>query len=189
MAFSSHGGALLDGVAVLLPTCEALTDTAVPAPQAVSALTDYVAIVPPHAEAQTDYAVGDPVSRMADYTPAATLYLVVEHYSVHGGAVGAVIGTGQQNPTTVGTAITSTDRTTGADVGFSVASQEHVTGANVGMAVRTLTQGTGAPVGANVGTPQQNPTTVGAAIEGVSRRLDIEMSLVTEELESVEDEP
>lgn len=180
---------MLDGTVLRPDTCTALTDTYVPYPPAVPAMSDYVAVVPGHADAQTDYAAGDAVSKLADATPAVTHYLIVEAYSVSGGAIGFNVGALSQNPTTVSTAINSTSYNVGADVGFAVASTSSVTGADVGFLVGTLTQATGTTVGANIGTGQQNPTAVGANIETVGRSLDIEVSLITTELESVEDEP
>lgn len=171
------------------PSVSALTDYRVPHSSPVSGLLDSVATHFGSTPAVTDYGAGDAVSKMADYTPAATLVLVVEHFSVHGAAVGAVIGDPQQNPCAVGAAIESTDRVTGACVGMSIASEESTSGAAVGFVVGQHEQATGSTVGFNVGTPDQNVCAVGSKIETVNRRLDVEVSVVSDELAEVEEEP
>lgn len=190
MAFSSHGGLVVDYLVPTSPTVAALTDRLVPAASTAPAQVDYVAVGYGSVTAQTDYAVGDPVSRLAGYTPAATLYLVVEHFDAHLCAIGLNVGTGQYNPVTVGTVIDSTDITTLAPVGFAIASTEHHEMTAVGFNVGTLHQDTEVAIGANIGTAGAgNPVPIGMTVETVSRKLDVEVSLITTELQEVEEEP
>lgn len=190
MAFSSHGGLLVDYVIATAPSVSALTDRLVPAASSVPAAVDFVAVAFGSTPASTDYVVGDPASKLAQYTPAATLYLVVEHHDAHLAAIGFNVGTGQYNPVTLSTVIDSTDITTLAPIGLSIASTEHHTMTPVGFNVGTLHQDTEVAIGANIGTPGPgNPVPIGMTVETVTRKLDVEVSLITTELQEVEEEP
>ncbi len=190
MAFSGHGGLVVDYLVPTSPSVAALTDMLVPAASSSPGQIGYVAVAFGATPAQTDYAVGDAVSRLSGYTPAATLYLVVEHFDAHLVAIGFNVGTGQYNPLAMSAVIDSTEINTLAGLGLAVSSTEHHTMTPVGLNVGTLHQDTEVAIGANVGTAGAgNAVPIGATIETVTRKLDVEVSIVTTELQEVEEEP
>jgi hypothetical protein len=190
VAFSVHGGLVVDYLVPTSPSVPALTDRLVPGSSSAPGQIGYLAVAFGATPAHTDYVVGDAVSRLAGYTPAATLYLVVEHFDAHLCAIGVNVGTGQYNPMTLATVIDSTEINTLAGIGAGISSTEHHTMTPVALNVGTLHQDTEIAIGANIGTASAgNPVPIGATIETVSRKLDVEVSIVTEELQEVEEEP
>ena len=190
MSFSTLMGLTVDYRVATAPSSTVLVDYSTPAAPSSSVLADYLSQQFVPTTVQADYAVVDGFSSLLAYTPERTYILVTEHFETPCLPIGCNVGEGFENTVPMGVSIRSTNYDTAAPLGVAIASTEYHEALPVTAVIGTEHLGTALPVGANVGTAgDPNTVPIGMAIEKMSRRLDVEVSIITEELQEVEEEP
>ena len=190
MSFSTLMGLTVDYRVATAPSSTALVDYSTPGPPSCSILTDYLSQQFVTTTVQADYAVVDGFSSLLAYTPERTYILVTEHFETPSVPIGCNVGEGFENTVPMGVSIRSTNYETTAALGLGISSTEYHELAALSAVIGTEHLGNALPVGVNVGTAgDPNTVPIGMAIEKMSRRLDVEVSIITTELQEVEEEP
>lgn len=171
------------------PSSPVLIDYAVPFAPSSPLLADYLSTKFVATTIQTDYAIVDNVSALRAYTPVRTYILVVEHYEASCLPIGANIGEGYSNIVPVGVSIRSTEYNIAVPVGLAVSSTEDHPALPISAVIGTEFSGTALPISFAIGTPGAGTVPISMNVESVKRRLDVEVSIVTEEQQEVEEEP